>query len=91
MVVVGGNIVYEKPKNNVNSKDNVLGNGPGPVLGGPFIPGKNGPQISRINERKMNKDDKFKEVDNNGPMCFTSLEPNCACRLLGKYCTASYR
>jgi hypothetical protein len=83
LVVVGGNVVYEKSKDLEPIE-------PCP-MGGPFIPGKNGQIIDkkrRINE--VNRRNRTNKVEDD-MMCSPALALNCACRLLGKYCIASYR
>jgi hypothetical protein len=87
MVVVGGNVVYNKQKDlDIQPVE------PSPTMGGPFIPGKNG-QINRNKNSKINKGNRKNRVDklDNDMICMPVLAPNCACRLLGKYCIASYR
>lgn len=49
------------------------------TMGGPYIPGKNGPRPSKRRQKRV-------DADADG-----ALGPVCACRLLGKYCSVVYR
>jgi hypothetical protein len=84
MVVVGGNIVYEKSKDLEPIE-------PCP-MGGPFIPGKNGQIDKKRKKNGVNRGNRRSRIDEDDMLCSpAALGPNCACRLLGRYCIASYR
>lgn len=95
LVVVGGVIAHEgedvaNPIPALTSQQDVADNTVvlcGAVnMGGPYIPGKNGmrPSFAR---RKVPK---YSDPDEISGASFT-LNLNCACRLLGRYCAAAYK
>lgn len=91
MVVVGGNISYQREV--TVRADAASGEGGDNVdtdsvqictviMGGPYIPGKNG-KIPASKSRTRS--------DHSKATSPPSFPPSCACRLLGKYCVATYR
>jgi Amidohydrolase family len=93
MVVVGGQVSFSEENfqtslktesEGPNKKESAVPLCGAAAMGGPYVPGKNGKRSYALPKKK-------KGEENDGVVGFGRFVGGiCACRLLGKYCTAAY-